>query len=356
MPKVNGPLTSTSLKEHGGFTLVELLVVIAIIGVLVALLLPAIQAARESARRSQCTNNLKQIGLGILNYESALGKLPAGTEVDPEKDCTSVGCRGIGMYVLIFPYLEQNAVDSSVSTLLDQRPNGQGWAWMVISGSEQLREMRIPLYICPSSSMWHEVLPRRDYSGVTGGARTRPSVPPPDRQPAAYTNRGDVFTDGVFIIGRPLPLGRVVDGTSQTLAVGESLSPTFDGGPVDWPGYLRGEDDGCVDASYGPGNESCGGPGCWWHGGGGMPDDPATHGYGRVLRSVDKGLNTQWVNPQLAAIEGNQACFSSDHPAGIVQFAYVDGHVQPISDSIDQDVLEAMATFERGEIVNSTEL
>ena len=69
------------VEKRRGFTLVELLVVIAIIGVLVALLLPAIQAAREAARRSQCTNNLKQHGLGMLNYESARKEYPPGCEV-----------------------------------------------------------------------------------------------------------------------------------------------------------------------------------------------------------------------------------------------------------------------------------
>jgi prepilin-type N-terminal cleavage/methylation domain-containing protein len=90
-----------------GFTLVELLVVIAIIGVLVALLLPAVQAAREAARRSQCQSNLKQLALGILNYESAKKSLPAGGITDgPCCDTQS----GAGWTILILPYIEQQSL------------------------------------------------------------------------------------------------------------------------------------------------------------------------------------------------------------------------------------------------------
>src|SRR5215208_6344831 len=89
-------------RRHRGFTLVELLVVIAIIGILVALLLPAVQAAREAARRTQCTNNLKQLGIAMLNYESAKHELPPGLN-----EC----CWGTWQ-VAILPYLEETAMSA----------------------------------------------------------------------------------------------------------------------------------------------------------------------------------------------------------------------------------------------------
>src|ERR687898_633618 len=94
-----------------GFTLVELLVVIAIIGILVALLLPAVQAAREAARRSQCVNNLKQIGIAIHNYHDAHKKLPPGSPlVGPNDDPQLPGMTWAG---LILPYMEEGAIYDS---------------------------------------------------------------------------------------------------------------------------------------------------------------------------------------------------------------------------------------------------
>src|SRR4030095_16552689 len=90
-----------SAPRRSAFTLVELLVVIAIIGILVAMLLPAVQAAREAARTSQCQNNLKQIGIAVLNYEQANKRLPPGGVWDPD------GRRGGSIYVYLLPMLEE---------------------------------------------------------------------------------------------------------------------------------------------------------------------------------------------------------------------------------------------------------
>src|SRR5687767_12175748 len=99
-------------RRVSGFTLVELLVVIAIIGILIALLLPAVQAARESARRSQCANNLKQVGLGVLNYETTHKVFPAATTrvADPNQ-----WMHAPTWWVFIMPYVEQGTGFSNVS-------------------------------------------------------------------------------------------------------------------------------------------------------------------------------------------------------------------------------------------------
>ena len=96
-------------KHHPGFTLVELLVVIGIVGLLVALLLPAIQAAREAARRSECFNNLRQIGLALQNYESANRSLPSGYLSQFKTDGTDTG-PGWGWAALLLDYLEENSL------------------------------------------------------------------------------------------------------------------------------------------------------------------------------------------------------------------------------------------------------
>jgi prepilin-type N-terminal cleavage/methylation domain-containing protein len=110
------------------FTLIELLVVIAIIGILIALLLPAVQAAREAARRTQCINNLKQQGLALTSYQDTLGSYPPSTirhKVDPFCDLCGYGA----MYTfrsLILPYLEQKNLFNAINFSYEYSPYGQG--------------------------------------------------------------------------------------------------------------------------------------------------------------------------------------------------------------------------------------
>ncbi|WP_406694474.1 DUF1559 domain-containing protein [Singulisphaera sp. Ch08] len=130
-------------RYRRGFTLIELLVVIAIIAVLIALLLPAVQAAREAARRSQCINNLKQIGLGVMNYESVNMSLPPG-----KKGC----CFGTWT-VFVLPFLEQNAMFNSWNFIAgpDNDVGGGIFRYSGVGNSTVTRS-RINAYTCPSDT------------------------------------------------------------------------------------------------------------------------------------------------------------------------------------------------------------
>jgi prepilin-type N-terminal cleavage/methylation domain-containing protein len=125
----------TVTKNRGGFTLVELLVVIAIIGVLVALLLPAVQAAREAARRSQCENNLRNLALALQNYHGVRNQLPTSVSPWPEGPKPAKSLSGKGWILTVLPFLEQQALyDEFKAKLGFEGPmnSGQGIARIVL--------------------------------------------------------------------------------------------------------------------------------------------------------------------------------------------------------------------------------
>jgi prepilin-type N-terminal cleavage/methylation domain-containing protein len=169
------------MRRRSGFTLVELLVVIAIIGVLVALLLPAVQAAREAARRMQCSNHLKQIGLGLQNYHDVFNSLPFGAR---ERRIRGNGVQtnrraGPSWYVGILPFCEQKNLSDLIEqrgitavgsdyNLLNQTNTGTS---ATVSGAAH--QQKIPWMLCPSSP-----LPQTETPG-SGNVRRRPMLTVP---------------------------------------------------------------------------------------------------------------------------------------------------------------------------------
>jgi len=157
------------LQRRRGFTLIELLVVIAIIAVLIALLLPAVQAAREAARRIQCTNNLKQLGLGIANYESSNNSLPIGevfgTNVPP---CTNPAfgnnCQNTPWFLLMLPFIEQGPLYNSFNASIGIE--GPGLLGYVINST--VFTTKIPSFQCPSDNS--NAFSFAALSAATGGA------------------------------------------------------------------------------------------------------------------------------------------------------------------------------------------
>jgi len=218
--------------QRSGFSLVELLVVIAIIALLVGLLLPAVQAARESARRSQCTNNLKQIGLGIHNFHEAQNYLPSSARPSPSHTVR------VGLFGRLLPYVDQKS-------LWDQYDTSVQWSH---PKNLPVTSLRIGTYECPSApkqnytldhepdgfvggaSPWVGVVAVGDYAaslGVSPALGTLSTPESPIDASTYPTSGGASITNGFLPKNSRLTLADIHDGTTNTIAVWESGGRPF---------------------------------------------------------------------------------------------------------------------------------
>ncbi len=206
------------IRHHRhGFTLIELLVVIAIIAVLVSLLLPAVQQAREAARRAQCKNNLKQIGLAMQNYHSALEVFPPGrivNYVNGQGHCFSA-------YAHLLPYLDQAPIYNQVN--FGANPDDAG------NSNATVTAMLLPMLQCPSDQ---DVILQPGFGTHNYPMNTGTTYP------VSPNNLQGTLITGIFFENSKIRMASITDGSSQTVCFSETVKSTA-GGPATWDGVSK---------------------------------------------------------------------------------------------------------------------
>jgi prepilin-type N-terminal cleavage/methylation domain-containing protein/prepilin-type processing-associated H-X9-DG protein len=305
--------------DSQAFTLVELLVVIAIIGILVALLLPAVQSAREAARRTACKNNLKQLGLSMLNYEQTFKRFPQGGQgINPQTgvwdyDTANKPCTSFFNY--LFPYIEETAINEiyNYNTTVQAQP----------AEVQAILRRYYPVFHCPSDeSQQISQGNNLQFSGFKG-------------------SYGINWGQNTFMVqGKPAPfflefgarVGQIVDGTTNTMAFLEMLQvPSLDPNEsvVDRRARLWNCEAGChqITAKYGPNDDAPDNSRCV-----DSPEYPC----------VNSGVGTASRFEQFIVSR-------SRHPGG-VQVAMCDGSVQYFEEGIDINLWRNMSSINGGEV------
>jgi len=289
-------LTLTRHRRRRGFTLIELLVVIAIIGVLIALLLPAVQAAREAARRAQCTNNLKQLALAAQNYMGAVGSLPMGMGIQISAAAPTSGLwTNAGVFVPLTQYAEQqqlfNAINFDVNIYDWQNTtiNAAGWSALWCPSDAGVEKPQSTGYVLTSFSPAMNM----QYSSYAGCGGTWFG--------SQFANNNDLNNmNGVIYSRSSVKFADILDGTSNTIAFGEHAH-TFlsDADKVNWH---------------------------WWTSG----------NYGDTIFSSMYPINPLRRMPNLGGISADVfvEAASSNHPGG-ANFAFMDGSVRFIKETVD---------------------
>jgi prepilin-type N-terminal cleavage/methylation domain-containing protein/prepilin-type processing-associated H-X9-DG protein len=334
------------VMNRAGFTLVELLVVIAIIGVLVALLLPAVQAAREASRRSQCMNNMRQLALGALNFESSRGSYPLARRKGFKKvGEVETSISQWGHLALILPHMEGsnsfNQIDFEEKT--DSSPVRLHKFSFFTCPSDP--EDRMNNDTCSAGGIWLDA-GRTSYYG-NGGSNPGETVEDPPGS-KVYIERNN----GVFVTNLWVKIKQVTDGTSHTALYTERVQGDGDRDIVevesDWLKMGGATGDSAEDTYKacssianpqvlkGAGGQYCCGGRNWVHG------DYGTSRYTHIM--PPNSLSCTHGAGNLTAIpvneEGTATTASSRHTNG-VNLAMCDGSTHFVSDSVDRNVWNA---------------
>ncbi len=327
-----------------GFTLVELLVVIAIIGVLIALLLPAVQQAREAARRMSCSNNLKQIGVALHNYHDTHSQFPLGAWRSAGATSSPFGTSWWGG---LLPFIEQAALYDQINFEAD-RPGWSGNTSVLVGTSADVM-------VCPSfpgeTSQWNNRNwdSAATYIGIAGAVINNADFTE-SRTDAGFnccshsggTNDGIISAGGIMFPNQCVGFRDVTDGSSNTLAVGECGGRMFTGNSgslanISGPNVLMtaGGQHGWLMGSEGSGT-------------------PQNYNGSRAFNITTVRYAPNEKNYDLDGISTNYGANNpliSEHPGGVMA-VFVDGHVEFIAETINVDILKYQATRDDGQVIS----
>ncbi len=313
----------TISKKPNAFTLIELLVVIAIIGVLVGLLLPAVQQARESARRASCTNKLKQLGLAVHNYADVNKELPPLARMGAAGQTTPAWAWS----ALLLPFLEEISLYDDLSVMTQQPADLVGTA----NGSKLAT--RLDAFLCPSDTPPRDNSPRGVPSGSRFGLTNYPAVSSEGVRVYKHSSQPQNAT-GVFVARTPTsgePIRKfkdITDGTSSTLLIGERATDQL---LVNNNGGVLSDSDRCYTS--------------WTAVQSPHVDNSGWNGLFEIAGSTGEPINS-------AAPTWNfRHSFRSTHPGGS-QFATADAAVFFANENMSLQLLKDMTSVGGGEVIN----